>query len=462
MEAGALTLASPEVRFKLDSESQNPTDVQVYALKQANQLVEEFMLFANISVGRKILRHFPTCSMLRRHPSPSRRQFDVLIAAAESVGLKLSVETSRALADSLDLAVVEDRPYLNKLLRIMATRCMKPAAYFCSGEMAPAEYHHYGLAAPIYLHFTSPIRRYADVAVHRLLAAAIGWSPLPKAFGDKGGMNDLAQNLNKRHHNAQQAGRASVGLYTLIYFSNNACDERAQVMKLRGNGLVVLVPRFGLEGTIQLERRVKDADDGEGGAAKAKAKSMIEFDAEKQTLVHKMHPGVVLRVFDDVKVHIEVKTSYGERKELVMTMIEPFRSADLAVTASSSTSSSSMAIAKTKAKAGSAAAAKKKEEEEDEEDEEEEEAAAVASKPASKKRPRAVSSNAGAGGRASASTKIKSAHNTDTSSAQKSKSKSKGKTVKKTAAAGAAKRKGASPAAAKAGSGGKGKKPKRK
>ena len=55
MEAGALTLASPEVRFKLDSETQDPTDVKMYNLKQANALVEEFMLFANITVAKKIL-----------------------------------------------------------------------------------------------------------------------------------------------------------------------------------------------------------------------------------------------------------------------------------------------------------------------------------------------------------------------------------------------------------------------
>ena len=52
-----------------------------------------------------------------------------------------------------------DDAYFNKLVRIMATRCMTQAAYFGSGEVLPAEYYHYGLAAPLYTHFTSPIRR---------------------------------------------------------------------------------------------------------------------------------------------------------------------------------------------------------------------------------------------------------------------------------------------------------------
>jgi exosome complex exonuclease DIS3/RRP44 len=57
---------------------------------------------------------------------------------------------------------------------------MTQAKYFSSGELAPTEFLHYGLAAPIYTHFTSPIRRYADVLVHRCLAAALGLMPLPQ------------------------------------------------------------------------------------------------------------------------------------------------------------------------------------------------------------------------------------------------------------------------------------------
>jgi exosome complex exonuclease DIS3/RRP44 len=93
-------------------------------------------------------------------------------------GLVLDVSSSGALAASLDQCVVRDyvfpflfglklaeqdanEPAFNTLVRIMVTRCMLPAEYFCSGSVARDAFGHYGLASPIYTHFTSPIRRYA-------------------------------------------------------------------------------------------------------------------------------------------------------------------------------------------------------------------------------------------------------------------------------------------------------------
>lgn len=71
----------------------------------------------------------------------------------------MDTSSNKELAKSLDQAVKPDNPYFNTMLRILATRCMLQAVYFSSGMVTKDEFYHYGLAAPIYTHFTSPIRR---------------------------------------------------------------------------------------------------------------------------------------------------------------------------------------------------------------------------------------------------------------------------------------------------------------
>ena len=314
INAGALTLASPEVKFVLDSESLNPTDVQAYQLFEANALVEEFMLLANVTVGKKILRHYPTLSVLRRHPAPNRAMFDSLISKAKSRGFSINIDDSKKLADSLDDAVLEEDPYFNKLLRILSTRCMSPAQYFCSGEYKPTDWHHYGLAAPVYTHFTSPIRRYADVCVHRLLAAAIGVDPLPVHLSSKSYLHDLAANMNRRHRAAQLAGRASVQLHTLIVFSgeNGAKEEDAYVLDVETNdnaepSFTVIVPRYGIEGRVHLNH-IKANDDN------------LLRDGAKHSISYKNEE---IRVFEKVRVKIWVKEVQDVQKELMIDLISP-------------------------------------------------------------------------------------------------------------------------------------------
>jgi exosome complex exonuclease DIS3/RRP44 len=84
----------------------------------------------------------------------------------------------QALAASLDAAVRPGDAYFNKLVRILATRCMTQAAYFGSGDASPPEYGHYGLAAPLYTHFTSPIRRCAPISWRNEFHAHSGVAPV--------------------------------------------------------------------------------------------------------------------------------------------------------------------------------------------------------------------------------------------------------------------------------------------
>lgn len=277
MEAGALNLSSPEVRIEADSETSDPlTDVKTKASLATNSLVEEFMLLANRTVALKIQSSFPQTALLRRHAAPPASNFADLREQLKCMkGFELDVSSSKALADSLDKCVDPANPFLNTLIRILATRCMTSAEYFCSGSHAEPEYRHYGLASEIYTHFTSPIRRYADLLVHRQLAYAIGYSEQVNDFIDAGLRNKsklegICKNLNFRHRNAQMAGRASIEFYVGQALkargetvSHPGIDVEGYVMRVFENGAVVFVPRFGVEGLVRLEDfEMKGAGDG--------------------------------------------------------------------------------------------------------------------------------------------------------------------------------------------------------
>ncbi|XP_075091256.1 exosome complex exonuclease RRP44 homolog A-like isoform X2 [Nicotiana tabacum] len=306
IDRGALTLASAEVKFQIDTETHDPLDIGMYQIREANQMVEEFMLAANVAVAEKILKHFPLCSLLRRHPSPTKEMLEPLLRTAEAVGLSLDVTSSKALADSLDRAVGDD-PYFNKLIRILTTRCMTQAVYFCSGDLSPPEYLHYGLASQLYTHFTSPIRRYADVIVHRLLAASLGIYKLPGVFQDRPKLTSISDNLNYRHRNAQMASRASVELHTLIFFRKRPTDAEARIVKIRSNGFIVFVPKYGIEGPVYLTSKGENA--GEWLAD------------EKQQRIRKVDGSVSYGVLGTVRIHMEVVEPQPNRPKLQLTLV---------------------------------------------------------------------------------------------------------------------------------------------
>ncbi|XP_053402817.1 exosome complex exonuclease RRP44-like [Mercenaria mercenaria] len=308
IDKGALTLASPEIRFNIDSETHDPIDVQAKQLLDTNSMVEEFMLLANISTAQKIHEEFPNCAVLRRHPSPPASNFDPLIKAAQSKGFKMNVSKGKDLADSLNAAVIEDDKYFNTMLRIMTTRCMMQAVYFCSGMIPESEFLHYGLASEIYTHFTSPIRRYSDILVHRLLAVCIGADSSYPELLDKHKTQSICNNLNYRHKMAQYAGRSSVNLHTHLFFKKRVIDEEGYILFVRKNAVQVLIPKYGLEATLYLNT------DG-----RKKGPTFV-FSEEENT---QCCGPVTLHVFDRVLIQISIDRSNVQHLKLQIRLVEP-------------------------------------------------------------------------------------------------------------------------------------------
>lgn len=319
MDRGALNLASPEVRIHLDSaESSAPVDVEAKAVYDTNALVEEFMLLANTSVARRIHAAYPASAVLRRHGAPPADNFDTLRdILRKRRGLELDVSSSGALAASLDRCVDAADPAFNTLVRILATRCMLSAEYFASGTVAPSAFAHYGLACDMYTHFTSPIRRYADVLVHRQLAAAVGHEPLPAELHSKQYVERVLDVVNRRHRAGQMAGRASIEFFVgRAIATRNAARGAdatevgrgtgrllradAYVVRTFRNGVAVYVSEFGLEGLVTFAHE-------------------CAFDAEAYTVAvpasaSGLPHDVVLGIFDRCRVEIGVEKDRATRR----------------------------------------------------------------------------------------------------------------------------------------------------
>ncbi|XP_071443528.1 exosome complex exonuclease RRP44 [Hetaerina americana] len=331
IEKGALVLASPEVRFHVDSETHDPVEVVVKALRDTNSMVEEFMLLANISVATHLLEHFPACALLRRHPQPPKDNFLPLIKAAHNRGLEIDTDTNKSLALSLDEASEKAKeeqgnPYLGTMLRILATRCMMQAVYFSSGMLQIEDFVHYGLAVPLYTHFTSPIRRYADVIVHRLLAASIGADVAHPDILDKRKSHNLCHNLNYRNRMAQYAGRASVALHTHLFFRERIQDEEGHILFVRRNALQVLISKYGLEGTLYLgsaeskSGSLKKISDSKFGADLKVPAPVFTYNEEDQS---QKCGSVVFRIFDPVTVQLSLDRSNVQHEKLVLKLVHP-------------------------------------------------------------------------------------------------------------------------------------------
>jgi protein SSD1 len=193
-ERGALSMNNIKLWFALDHEG-NPINTGVYEQKEANKLIEEFMLLANMAVAKRIAGAFPKTALLRRHPIPNKRQMDKFLELVMKLGYPMDASTSGSLQASFD-AIEDDE--VQQTLRLLCIKPMQRAKYFCTNDLEESQWGHYALNVPLYTHFTSPIRRFADLVVHRTLEEALKSEPCSCSAEM---CKDIADNCNKRKGN---------------------------------------------------------------------------------------------------------------------------------------------------------------------------------------------------------------------------------------------------------------------
>uniref|UniRef100_G1RVK0 DIS3-like exonuclease 2 n=1 Tax=Nomascus leucogenys TaxID=61853 RepID=G1RVK0_NOMLE len=249
---GALRLDQLKLAFTLDHETGLPQGCHIYEYRDSNKLVEEFMLLANMAVAHKIHRAFPEQALLRRHPPPQTRMLNDLVEFCDQMGLPVDFSSAGALNKSLTQTFGDDKYSLarKEVLTNMCSRPMQMALYFCSGLLRdPAQFRHYALNVPLYTHFTSPIRRFADVLVHRLLAAALGYRERLDMAPDT--LQKQADHCNDRRMASKRVQELSTSLFFAVLVKESGpLESEAMVMGVLNQAFDVLVLRYGVQKRI--------------------------------------------------------------------------------------------------------------------------------------------------------------------------------------------------------------------
>jgi len=254
-EYGSLSLDSLRLSFKLDDNSL-PVDCWQYQRTDANDLIEEFMLMSNIAVAQHIAVHLPEQALLRRHDTPIERRLNAFMERAERLGYKMDTSSSGAMMRSFDS--ISD-PTARRLLELLSFKATHRAKYFCAGMLDIAKYSHYALSTPLYTHFTSPIRRYADVLVHRQLESVLQGGAEPKFTMDRDAVAKVAQQCNIKRDSAVLAQEQSTHLFLCVLISDltqryGPVVRQAKVVGVLDAAFDVLVPEFGIEKRVHVDQ----------------------------------------------------------------------------------------------------------------------------------------------------------------------------------------------------------------
>ncbi|KAA8587427.1 hypothetical protein FQN60_016289 [Etheostoma spectabile] len=249
---GALRLDQLKLSFTLDKETMMPQGCYVYQYRDSNKLVEEFMLLANIATAHHIYSRFPELALLRRHPPPKTKMVDELQELCDQLGIDIDLSSAGALHKSLNTTLGDDEytTARKEVLTHMCSRPMQMALYFCTGALKDAQlFKHYALNVPLYTHFTSPIRRYADIIVHRLLASSLNCGPNLGLSTEE--VQKQASHCNDKKTLSKRVQELSSELFFGVFVKDcGPLDSEAMVMGVLDQSFDVLVLRYGVQKRI--------------------------------------------------------------------------------------------------------------------------------------------------------------------------------------------------------------------
>jgi ribonuclease R len=243
---GALDLELPEVRITLGEDRHTVEDVAPLHRNDAHKLIEECMIAANVEAAKFLRRHkLPT--LYRVHPQPELDKFEELRLMLQELGYKVTAEArTQPRALNRILAAMHERPDFP----ILATSVLRT---FAQAVYQPVNEGHFGLALDAYTHFTSPIRRYPDLLVHRGITHILdGGKPAGFAYKQPK-MELLGKHCSMLERQAEAASRHVENRYKCIYLQDHVGGEYEGVItSVTHFGLFVMLNDLYVEGLIHV------------------------------------------------------------------------------------------------------------------------------------------------------------------------------------------------------------------
>ncbi|KAL2828538.1 hypothetical protein BDW59DRAFT_50448 [Aspergillus cavernicola] len=241
--------------YQLDDENV-PVESNIFDSSDVRELVEELSFKANFLIARKLVTALPDKAFLRRQLSPNTRRLQLFVDRMNRLGFELDEASSGSLQSSLCKVQDDD---LRKGMETILMKAMQRAKYYVAGSMQDEQRHHYTLNLPVYTHFTNPLRRYADILVHRQLEAALSDGAI-EFSDDVESLNKTAELCNTKKDSAHNAQEQSVHI--------EACRSMDKIRQEVGGDLIsegivicvyesafdVLIPEYGFEKRVHCDQ----------------------------------------------------------------------------------------------------------------------------------------------------------------------------------------------------------------
>jgi ribonuclease R len=258
-----LDLELPERKIEL-SEDGKVTSVAFKDRYDAHKLIEECMILANVAAAEELVR-LKRPLLFRVHEEPTAEKLDLLREVAEASGFTLAKGQVLKTAHLNRLLSQAQDTEFDELLNISTLRSM-PQAYYNAENFG-----HFGLALRNYAHFTSPIRRYSDLIVHRALIAGHGWGEDGLSAWDVENLDETAKLISDTERRSMMAERDTTDRYLAAYLADRVGSEfKGRISGVQRFGLFVKLDETGADGLVPI---------------RSVGREFFHFDQDRQMLV---------------------------------------------------------------------------------------------------------------------------------------------------------------------------------